>query len=254
MVSAPFHVPYPRPKSLSDPFHDNNSSTSSTLEQLLNTLDESLYSSDFRILLGPYLPAGTYEETCYFLPLAFRYVLAHDDDALGLITSLVWYCSEYVWRLRADKIVNDARSAIRGCFEHWTNHFNVIHFDSDACKAKGWELQHFDYVPNGEVIGQGLEDLVRFAWHLDLVVAFIRGLSQSSDPVKQAWFLELLRCKICAEAYCPPDHPKIVPLFEDKVRIRALVTLVKETVVPIEKSPTYWPDSLALVETYCKST
>lgn len=111
MVNPIFYVPYPRPKSLSDPFHDN---FCSTLEQLLNTPDENLDSSDFRILLGPYLPPGTYEETCYFSPLAFQYILTHDDDDLGLITSLVWYCSEYVWRLRADKIVNDARSAIRG--------------------------------------------------------------------------------------------------------------------------------------------
>lgn len=91
----------------------------------------------------------------------------------------------------------------------------MTHFDSEARRAKEWGLDHCDYVQNSEVIGQGLEDLVRYAWHLNLAVAFVRNLSQSSEPVKQAWFLELRRSKIEAAPYCPPDHPKIVLLFED---------------------------------------
>jgi hypothetical protein len=250
MTNALFHVPYSRPKSLSDPFHDN---TRATLKRVLRTPEQSLTWSDFKILLGPYVPAGTYEETCYFLPLAFSYILAHDDDALELITSLVWYCSEYAEKLRADKIVDAARSGIRGCFEHWTKQFDVVHFDSEGCRAKGWGLDHYDYVRNIEAVCEGLEDLVRHKSHSDLAVAFITELSQSSDPVKQSWFLELLRSKIDGVAYYPPNHPEIVRTFEDKGRIRVLVTSIKDTVASSEKSPTYWPDSLALIEAYCES-
>jgi len=113
MVSPFFHVPYSRPKSLSDPHHDN---FKYELKELLTAPDESLNFSQFRSLLGPYLPAGTYEETCYFLPLPFTYILTHDDDALRLVTTLVWYCSEYADKLRSDRILEDARQGIRKCF------------------------------------------------------------------------------------------------------------------------------------------
>lgn len=250
MVSPLFRVPYSRPKSLSDPHHDN---FKYALKELLNTPDESLNFSQFRSLLGPYLPAGTYEETCYFLPFAFTYILTHDDNALELVTSLVWYCSEYTDKLRADRILEDSRQGIRECLDHWTKQFEVVHFDAEGCRAKGWGLEHFDYVRNTEAVGQALEDLMRFHSHSDLAVTFITELCQSSEPVKQAWFLELLRSKLRSDPYCPPNYQEIDRFFETKRRIRVLVAAVKNTVVPFEKSPTYWSDSLALVETYCES-
>jgi hypothetical protein len=235
---------------LSDPHHDN---FKYALKELLNTPDESLNFSQFRSLLGPYLPAGTYEETCYFLPFAFTYILTHDDDALELVTSLVWYCSEYTDKLRADRILEDSRQGIRECLDHWTKQFEVVHFDAEGCRAKGWGLEHFDYVRNTEAVGQALEDLMRFHSHSDLAITFITELRQSNEPVKQAWFLELLRSKLNGDPYCPPNYEEIDRLFENKRRIRTLVAAVKNTVVPFEKSPTYWSDSLALVETYSES-
>ena len=250
MVSPFFHVPYSRPKSLSDPHHDN---FKYELKELLTAPDESLNFSQFRSLLGPYLPAGTYEETCYFLPFAFTYILTHDDDALDFVTTLVWYCSEYADKLRYDRILEDARQGIRKCLDHWTKQFEVIHFDAEGCRAKGWGLEHFDYVRNTEVVGQALEDLMRFHSNSDLAVTFITELCQSSESVKQAWFLELLRGKLKGDPYCPPNYEEIDRICESKRRIRTLVAAVKSTVVPFEKSPTYWSDSLALVETYCES-
>src|SRR5688572_4895915 len=244
MISPLFRVPYSRPKTLSDPHHDN---FRYALKELLNTPDESLNFSQFRNLLGPYLPAGTYEETCYFLPLAFTYILAHDEDALELVTSIVWYCSEYAEKLRTDKILEYAKQGIQTCLEHWTKQFEVVHFDAEGCRAKGWGLDHFDYVRNIEPIGQALDDLMRFHAHSDLAVSFVGELRQSSDSVKQAWFLELLRSKLSADPYCPPNYPEIVQLFEDKKRIRTVVNSVKDTVVPFEKSPTYWSDSLVII-------
>jgi hypothetical protein len=97
--------------------------------------------------------------------LAFSYILAHDDGALELIASLVWYCSEFAQKLRADEIIDAARSGIRECFEHWTKQFEVVHFDSEGCRARGWGLDHYDYVQNIETVCEGLEDLVRYRSH-----------------------------------------------------------------------------------------
>jgi hypothetical protein len=137
--------------------------------------------------------------------------------------------------------------------DHWTKQFEVVHFDAEGCRAKGWGLEHFDYVRNTEVVGQAVEDLMRFHSHSDLAVTFITEVCQSSKAVKQAWFLELLRGKLKGDPYCPPNYEAINRIFENKRRIRTLVAAVKSTVVPFEKSPTYWSDSLALIEPYCGS-
>ena len=94
---------------------------------------------------------------------------------------------------------------------------------------------------------------MRFHSNSDLGVTFITELCQSSESVKQAWFLELLRGKLKGDPYCPLNYEEIDGTFENKKQIRTLVAAVKSTVVPFEKSPTYWSDSLALVETYCES-
>jgi hypothetical protein len=70
---------HPRPKRLSDPFHDN---TPESLRELLSKSDTDMRWADFACLLGPHLPAGTYEEVAYFLPLAFDYIGANEKDAL----------------------------------------------------------------------------------------------------------------------------------------------------------------------------
>jgi hypothetical protein len=50
---------YLRPGALSDPFRDN---TPATLRELLRNTDSELRWGGFNALLGPHLPAGTYEE------------------------------------------------------------------------------------------------------------------------------------------------------------------------------------------------
>jgi hypothetical protein len=86
------HRKYRRPKTLSDTFHDN---TPAGLRELVAKPDERLGWGDFKDLLGPHLPAGTYDEVVYFLPLAFDHVRAKNWDALDLCSSLAWFCSEY---------------------------------------------------------------------------------------------------------------------------------------------------------------
>lgn len=58
----------PRPQSLSDPFGDNSEFA---LNQVLSRPEEQLDWGDCQCLLGPHLPAETYEELLHFLPRAF---------------------------------------------------------------------------------------------------------------------------------------------------------------------------------------
>ena len=107
-------LPYPRPASLSDPFHDF---TSEMLEKILQTPDSEMTWWHYQQILGPFLPAGNYEEAAYFLPRAFDHILSHDDNSLDLVTSLAWFISEYRPRLEEDGAIEAARDLMRRCLE-----------------------------------------------------------------------------------------------------------------------------------------
>jgi hypothetical protein len=213
---------YGRPRVLSDPFHDN---TPATLRDLLSKADSDLRWGDFKTLLGPHLPAGTYEQVAYFLPLAFDRIRADKTVALDLCSSLVWFCSEYQEQLAADKVVDTARDQLLDLLRQWTSRFNVTHFDRSMCVAKGWvKLQYFDLVETSETVCQMLCDLASYSTHADIADRFILELiSFGPDPIKAAWLLELLRARE-GDVYRPPpiqrlelvsaDHSLLLSAYE----------------------------------------
>jgi hypothetical protein len=232
---------HPRPQSLSDPFHDN---TSVSLRQLLSKPDDALRWGDFTILLGPHLPAGTYDEVAYFLPLAFNCIRANKGDALDLCSSLVWYCSEYANDLASDGVLDSARGELRDLLRDWTARFTIIHFDKSACVAKGWRLEYLDLVDMSETVCEMMCDLVGYARHADIVEQFVRDLIDfGTNPSAAAWLLELIRSRE-GVAYRPP----LLPLLEEtSVDHRILLTAyeLSQTHGEIrDSSPTYWRDTL----------
>jgi len=232
-----------RPKTLSDPYHDF---TEDGIREILSTPDDRFEWHHYQSVLGPFLPAGTYDESVYFLPGAFDFILRHDDDALDLITALVWFASEYSDRLADDGLLDAVRHNLLACFQHWTAHFVVIHFDEEGCRKKGWGLKHFDYVYNIEAVCEGSCDLVRFETHRDLAESFFASLADfGDDPIKAAWFLECARSR--GDVRFPPRHPSIQNLLANDHLLHGAAKLVLAKLVPDEKSPTYWTDTFEVL-------
>jgi hypothetical protein len=239
-------LPYPRPQTLSDPFHDN---TPDRLASLLGTDDDDLQWHDYQMLLGPFLPAGTYEESAYFLPLAFDYILSHDDQSADLIPSLVWFVSEYSPQLQRDRALDSARSRISDCLDQWTSRFIVMHDDGAACRKKGWNIRYRDHVPQSATVIEALNCLVRFKRHEDLAVSFFLDLANAeSDPVKSAWFLEIARRHVSRDIDRPPRrHPVIRPLMDDVERANKHAVVVRQSLPGYREDATYWLDLFALL-------
>ena len=248
MSTSELRLPYPRPLSLSDPFSDY---TPEYLESLLNTPDSDLQWNDFQCLLGPFLPAGTYEESSYFLSLAFEYILSHDDDdAHELVTSLVWFASENAHELRRDNVLDAVRSKLTQCLDYWTAQFDVAHYDREACQEKGWGLAYSDHIQNFETVMEAISDLLRFKAHDDLALSFYADLAGSkSDAVKSAWFLG------CVRAYL--ERKDVYRLLKKSTEIRQLLddeelairhaATVRETLPGYGAEPTYWHDTFTLL-------
>ena len=138
-----FTTDYQRPVKLSDPYHDFNKQT---LKKILKTKDEDFTWWEYQCIFGPHLPAGTYEEITYFLPMAFSYMIDHEDDALDMVTAIFGFCSKNIAELEKDKLAVTVRAAISQCLLHWSRELNIIHFDRNACKDKGWGLDYKDYI------------------------------------------------------------------------------------------------------------
>jgi hypothetical protein len=137
-----------------------------------------------------------------------------------------------------------ARAQISECFALWTSKFSIIHFDEADCRAKGWSLPYFDLVENAEVVCDGTCALVQFGRHADLAENFFRSLADHGfDPVKAAWFLEMVRSQ--TDIFHPPHHAPISALLADECSIRSAVAVVKASLVASEASPTYWRDTLS---------
>lgn len=243
MANTQLRIRRPRTTHLSDPFCDF---TSEMLREILNTPDGNLRCNDYRNLLGPFLPAGAYEESVYFLPLAMDYLCSHEDEALDLITSIVWFASEYAKQLDSEGMLHATRERLREILRHLTCQFTVIHFDRKACAQKGWGNPSFNLVHNAEVVCVGTSDLVRFKTHQDLAEEFTLSLAHhDGDPIKAAWFLEYARCQ--SDVYTPPEIPSITSLLSDRLLLEQAASVVIEKVMPNESSPNYWDDTFAFL-------
>lgn len=241
MPICPMPMQYPRPSRLSDPHNDF---TDERLCLILATPDDRLQWNDFRDLLGPFLPAGTYDEVVYFLPLAFNFMAEHDEDVLDLVTSVVWFASEYSDRLREDGLISVTRRNLSACLDHWTASFDVVHFDREGCRSKGWNIEYSDYVRHSEVVCETTCDLVRFIAHQDLAELFAWSLAHhGGDAVKAAWFIEYTRAR--TDVYQPPEHPPIQELLQDRDLLLAAADVVRKEMVNVERSPTYWNDTFS---------
>ncbi len=227
---------------LSDPFHDN---TEENLAALLCRPDSQLSWSDFQVLLGPHLPAGAFEESVYFLPLAFDYVRTGEEAVTDVVTSIVWFVSTFADEMGQDGVLAACRAGQAEMLSSWTSTFQLVHYDRMACKAKGWGLEYQDLVQYSDNICCLTCDLVRFDRHQDIAVDFYQRLAQSTEhDVSAAWLLELWRAQ--ADIDHPPKQEEITAAINNLEQLKAAVTtLLDSDLMSEEQSPTYWRAMLA---------
>lgn len=238
-MEAKLKALYKRPSKLSDPYHDF---TPGMLSDLLSKKDEEFRWYDYSDLFGPHLPAGTYEEVIYFLPQAFSYLIAHEDNALDLVIPIFGFCSKNIEKLENDGLANEVKLSIMQCLKYWVKDFRIIYFDKDACLKKGWGVDYKDLVVGSEVICEAITGLVRFKTLKDIAVEFIKLLAyQNDDVIKSSWFLELSRARF--DVYRPSENPVIYELLVNENLLDNAYATVWSEAMDQKISPTYWRDT-----------
>ncbi len=97
---------YPRPVKLSDPCHDFSPEECAAI---LAVPDEKMGVLELRNIFQSYLPAGTYNECAYFIPLALRFLDNRGENASDLADDFLVWAGEYKTDLEKDGLFTPIR-------------------------------------------------------------------------------------------------------------------------------------------------
>jgi hypothetical protein len=233
-----FVTHYKKPDRLSDPYRDYPDTGA-----LLSKNDDELGWLEYRLLFGPYLPAGTYEEVMYYLPKAFEHLKHHAEDALEFVSAIFGFCSINIEKLKEDGLELTIRQEILDCLLYWCRTFTVIHFDKVACAASGRNAEYMNFIDNCQIICEGITELVRFQSLKTVAVEFVEWIADFQDDINRAsWFLEL-SCEQVA-TYTPFEDEEICRILADKELLDRAYEVVWERILYERVGQTYWRDTL----------
>lgn len=122
LTSLAIHIPYSRPMILSDPYkkYDKNS-----LEQIIMTQDNSLNGTQFSMIFHGGLAAGYYEESCYFLPFAMKYLARECKDREDVLHDILYWVRVFWDCLIFDGIWADILRNLYSLFANFTINFQI---------------------------------------------------------------------------------------------------------------------------------
>ena len=112
---------YRKPARLSDPMNDFSPEE---LTGILSKKDSELDWRDFDRLFQGKLPAGTYEELCYYFPLACAYI-ENQADACDFFEHFSVWIGDHYERLKTDGLIAPAVSAFHTLFRKATSSFSL---------------------------------------------------------------------------------------------------------------------------------
>jgi len=112
---------YEKPTRLSDPGSDFSPEE---LNRILSKKDAELDWADFDCLFSGKMPAGTYEEVRYYIPLACAYIENQGDACNFFEHFSIWLEDNYA-RLKEDGLIAPVVSAFHALFRKDTSSFSL---------------------------------------------------------------------------------------------------------------------------------
>lgn len=240
METIGLDIPFSKPGSLSDPGGDWEL-MEDKLNNIISKSEAELDWQDFHCLFQVGLPAGTYEESVYFLPHAFDYLAKDKDGSFEFMSDLFWFISENITRMEADSFAGEVKKALSDLLNVWVDNFNVEHFDKAACVARGWSVESFNMLSKIEHVAGWIEDLVRFKalaqWAYEQIAPWCLQTVRFEDS---AWCLALSKQQRLNLLIAPGDFWN---LLQDEERIIEHYELVMNNPKMKAVDRSYW-DSL----------
>ena len=220
---------------------------------------EQLGRREFDIIFTISGCTAQYDEQVFYLPYAFRCLAVHPSEGEDFLADLVHFLSTNAESLRGDHLLDACLESVRSLFRAWTADFQVVHFDAAACRAKGWGLDHSDYIVNSQTVRELIDCLLRYQPNSDLAEELVnRWRRADRTEVDSACLLEFAKEERDAWDYYSRTYPgkdrentptrfvrSIREIVSDNIFLQAELDRIHDTVVKNEESPTYWPDLIA---------
>ncbi len=219
----------PRPSVLSDPYYEHGEER---CRGFLAMNDADLTWHHFAQFFGP-VPAGTFDEVAYFLPLAFRHMQAKRDGYGENLAGFVYWLSDSQDDLARVGATAMVTAELRRTLDAWTETFHVTHHDKDACRAKGWTLDYADHVDCSEDVAELVHGLVKQKAFAEVAEAFIAGLAASDAASEAAWYLEFTRWQ--EDGLCHCITGVATPPEEEDEMIQGLSEIFSEQGLPFDE-------------------
>lgn len=188
-MSVRFKRLYGKPKKLTDYYDECRPEV---VAKLLAKAESQWEWGDFQTLYRVGVAPASYEEGLYFVPDALVFLRRNPNgDGVHCVADVIWFLSKYSERLSQDGLLTECQERVLGLLEEHTAQFVVVHWDWEKNQQMGYKRDHYDYVENGQVVGDTLEALFRFESLASVGASFLASLSQArGEPIKSAWFLE----------------------------------------------------------------
>jgi hypothetical protein len=259
-IDLPFRVPYPRPTTLSDPTNDH---PEESLVAILAKGDRFLDWCDYSRLFS-FCPAGSYEESVYFLPRALAAIDQEIDGLYEFKDSVFLWIAQHSALLERDRVLRDACCAISQSLLRAAARFDIEYDDG----TRG-DLLNTPGIPDPGMVPRAFDVVDTLGNLYD--TRTLRGVADEFsalllrapwEPIRAAWTLELARRAATDSQFreCldesrpnrwrmpspPPRAPDIVPLpdlLRDAALLRAAWTrLRRDPFVTGATSIGYWLD------------
>ena len=253
-----FEVPYPRPTTFTD--GSRRVTNDEARRSILNTPDTELTHEQLYEILGrtrkvspgPARPAGigTYRESVYFLPIAFKRFLARPTHGWGLVQSLVLFVDCYSDKLKQDSLLVPARRQLKESLEFLTEDFRVEHmtaeeFEARWPQARGSGLPYFDSVVCSDVVNQFLDELGNSNTLRDIAHGFVAETSETLDAAdRSAWFLEIARAHVANSLFQMHIPGPTESILKNRQTTKKHADFVRRCLATFADHPTYWSDTL----------
>ncbi|MEA4863519.1 MAG: hypothetical protein AB7F40_00325 [Victivallaceae bacterium] len=191
-----FVTPYSRPNRLSDPYNEYNAEE---LSEIINMPDENLTGKHLSMLFHGALAAGNYQESCYFLPYALKYVKAQKKDSCDALYYILYWTREMYIFLVEDGVWIELNKQLYSLFRFFTRKFLLIGNSPMTPKNDNYvdiyldELNHFKYLPIEitEMQSRNIEVINKFA------DAYLRQRFSTPDGYDDwAWLIFLINGKL----------------------------------------------------------
>jgi len=166
--------------------------------------------TDFEVIFTISGCTAEYDQQVYYLPSALNCLFHQAYDGIEFLPGVIYFASRNADRLQTDGLLEATSGALESCFRAWTERFAVVHFDEEACKAKGWQIRHFDYVRNTEAVRELLDLLVRHSSLQVVAERMVRYLVRDDRRAEDsAWLLEIAKEARDGASYYSFEYPDI---------------------------------------------